>query len=768
MPNNVKRVFSVVLMLALLCTLSVGAFATEAQNYTYGSYGSYTNVILNWGERGVTATSLSSNAEQFYEDNDTSYAQLAALSGGTSTSNAYTSELYLTLQELMADNHTTQTSYGDTRYLYCYTDCESSDTSLLSCFYTAKTLGSWDGGSTWNREHIWPQSKTTSTKLSNNETGVKADIMVLRPTSSSVNSGRGSKAYGESTGYYNPNNEAGDTGLDVRGDVARILLYDYVRWSQTTNMWGSSGVIESLDILLKWMEEDPVDTWEMGRNDSVESITGTRNVFVDYPELAYLLFGQEIPQSMVTPSGSGYEGAEISVNWDKDCGSVSVSGNLIIATPASGYAVSGYTVTDGSATVVQNGNAFTVTAEQACTITVLFEKKAEYTLTYYANGTAVTATVPEGETAALTADPGDAPEGYTFRGWVTTSIPEETTLAPTEVYAPGAELTPTEDIALYALYTRLDVSEEGDVTFFQKYSGALTEGYYILTDDGGAMSASVSSANRMNFLEVTDEDGTITVTDSSIIWYLSQTEDNYWLIYHENGYASATSTNNKAALLSSPTDYSKWSCSGDSTYDFTNLGNSRYLRRNGDYGFAAYAASTGSTLTLYKQTAKGTTYYLSATAPQSGTEDVEPHAHSYTATVTEPTCTEGGYTTYTCSCGDSYVGDQVVATGHSYTAVVTEPTCMQTGYTTYTCPCGDSYTGSYTSLTDHLWGEWEDMTDGTGRQIRACQVCGSTRVQNKPTSSGLSNTAIVLICIGGAVFVAGNVTVGIVLRKKKH
>jgi hypothetical protein len=68
-------------------------------------------------------------------------------------------------------------------------------------------------------------------------------------------------------------------------------------------MWGKSGVMESLTVLLEWMEADPVDTWEMGRNDSVQSITGTRNIFVDYPEYAWLLFGKEIPSNMVTPSG---------------------------------------------------------------------------------------------------------------------------------------------------------------------------------------------------------------------------------------------------------------------------------------------------------------------------------------------------------------------------------------------------------------------------------------------------------------------------------
>ena len=40
--------------------------------------------------------------------------------------------------------------------------------------------------------------------------------------------------------------------------------------------------------------------------------------------------------------------------------------------------------------------------------------------------------------------------------------------------------------------------------------------------------------------------------------------------------------------------------------------------------------------------------------------------HTYSASVTPPTCTEQGYTTYTCECGNSYVDDYVEAAGHSY------------------------------------------------------------------------------------------------------
>ena len=42
------------------------------------------------------------------------------------------------------------------------------------------------------------------------------------------------------------------------------------------------------------------------------------------------------------------------------------------------------------------------------------------------------------------------------------------------------------------------------------------------------------------------------------------------------------------------------------------------------------------------------------------------HTHSYTPTVTAPTCTERGYITYTCQCGDCYIGDEITALGHDF------------------------------------------------------------------------------------------------------
>ncbi|MBQ7913542.1 MAG: endonuclease [Clostridia bacterium] len=270
---------------------------TQASDVDYTTSGSY---IVNWGAREEDCKFLSTYAESFYTGNYT-YASLSQKKGGTSKSDAPKSNLYSALKTLMKDNHKKETSYSATRDLYKYTDCVNSNSNKISSFYSGKELsGTWDSGKTWNREHTWPNSKG----LGGND---ENDIMMLRPTWVQENSSRGNTAYGQSSGYYDPNGE-GDGKVNLRGDCARIVLYVYVRWGNTNSMWGNSGVMESVDVLLQWMEEDPVDTWEMGRNDAVQSITGTRNVFVDYPEFAWQLFGEVIPENMSTPSGMANNG----------------------------------------------------------------------------------------------------------------------------------------------------------------------------------------------------------------------------------------------------------------------------------------------------------------------------------------------------------------------------------------------------------------------------------------------------------------------------
>ena len=82
-----------------------------------------------------------------------------------------------------------------------------------------------------------------------------------------------------------------------------------------------------------------MDTWEMSRNDCVQQVQGNRNVFIDYPEFAWLLFGRELPADYDTPSGYAHEhGSDVenftltAASSDETRGTVTVRSHTVRAT----------------------------------------------------------------------------------------------------------------------------------------------------------------------------------------------------------------------------------------------------------------------------------------------------------------------------------------------------------------------------------------------------------------------------------------------------
>lgn len=100
----------------------------------------------------------------------------------------------------------------------------------------------------------------------------------------------------------------------------------------------------------------------------------------------------------------------------------------------------------------------------------------------------------------------------------------------------------------------------------------------------------------------------------------------------------------------------------------------------------------------------------------------ETHTHSYSATVTEPTCTEGGYTTYTCSCGDSHTGDNTYPLGHNYVKGV----CTRCGDIKVNRTIGDlNGDGDITSADSVLVSRYlADLEELTDEQLIAADVNG--------------------------------------------
>lgn len=190
------------------------------------------------------------------------------------------------------------------------------------------------------------------------------------------------------------------------------------------------------------------------------------------------------------------------VSNDEDKGTVTASttttsNTTITATPKSGYRViagdGGYSVTSGSATVVNNGdNTFTVTPTTDCTVQINFEAIPTHTVTFFVNGdVSRTATVAEGAsitfpTAADT--PSDASEfnktladGKTFMGWYTAEYSHATD-APASYVNTSTTTMSTSNVTYYAVYAEVEITEGSYTLDYNESNGTnavsdLTLGY---------------------------------------------------------------------------------------------------------------------------------------------------------------------------------------------------------------------------------------------------------------------------------------------------
>ena len=236
------------------------------------------------------------------------------------------------LQSIMSSGHI-QRRYGDCRYSAAMTDQDLDNPSNILLCYTGVSVDStWDSGSTWNREHVWPQSRQ-SASASNSSRGNLGDPFALRPCNPSVNSSRSNKPFAGATltgsnrhngSYYFP----GD--LD-KGDIARSLFYSATRYGMPlVNGFPSGYEMGDLTSLLRWHYMDPPDTFERRRNHVVYSkaynpayYTNNRNAFIDHPEFVWSVFGGDDNDTMLYV-GDDYNSDGFS-SVTVDLGSISLS-----------------------------------------------------------------------------------------------------------------------------------------------------------------------------------------------------------------------------------------------------------------------------------------------------------------------------------------------------------------------------------------------------------------------------------------------------------
>jgi endonuclease I len=206
------------------------------------------------------------------EEEEITYEGYYSVLEGVSDSNVLS-----TLRTLLSNY--TYRNYDYARNLLQDSDEDPNNSNNIILVYNrASVLSRWDSGTTWNREHVWPQSLLADTIQ-------KADVHNLKPANPNINSTRGNNQFAAGSGSYGIVDGGFFPGEKDKGDIARIVMFMHVKYNLNISAVGK------INILLRWHEQDPVDAFESNRNDVIYSDTKNRNPFIDYPDLAYRIFG---------------------------------------------------------------------------------------------------------------------------------------------------------------------------------------------------------------------------------------------------------------------------------------------------------------------------------------------------------------------------------------------------------------------------------------------------------------------------------------------
>lgn len=218
------------------------------------------------------------------------------------------------LATLITNTHTNQISYSQLKDEYRYSDADPAIAgNILLIYGYTQTAGINQrsrayGPGDWNREHVYPNSKGVPEL---GTSGPGSDGHHLRPADINKNSNRGNlpfadgsgaAAYATSGGWY--------PGDEWKGDVARIMMYMYVRYKDRCDpkrvaLGSYTYAPDFPDIFLKWNIEDPVSDFEKQRNEHFFNVQKNRNPFIDNPYLATLIWNGDNAENTWPDTFSG-------------------------------------------------------------------------------------------------------------------------------------------------------------------------------------------------------------------------------------------------------------------------------------------------------------------------------------------------------------------------------------------------------------------------------------------------------------------------------
>ena len=251
------------------------------------------------------------------------------------------------LATLIINTHTNALDYSEIWDACRITDEDSNNTANVVLLYGWEngtdgdvtndlSRGKFDNGGAvgdWNREHTFPNSLGNPDLDSSGQNGPPySDAHNLRPTDVQRNGSRGNKPFADGSGNSGSVNSGtnwypGDSSLggpDWRGDVARMMMYMYLRYGtqclpSTVGVGNNAGAGDDMiDLFLQWNAADPVSPLEDARNtyhDSAGTFAqGNRNPFIDNPRLATEIWGGPIAEDRWGIFGSDTEAPTVPTN----------------------------------------------------------------------------------------------------------------------------------------------------------------------------------------------------------------------------------------------------------------------------------------------------------------------------------------------------------------------------------------------------------------------------------------------------------------------
>ena len=218
------------------------------------------------------------------------------------------------------DNHTEYpytSSNTDTWDILKVSDVNPSNSSEVVMVYSGWGRSKTAEYPQWSREHVWSKSHGDfGTSM-----GPGTDVHNLKPADVSVNSAKGNKDFDLAITQYvdgdgltdcYTSSYAWEPRDEVKGDIARIIFYMAVRYEgdsgepdleivdYTNTAPSNQPLYGKLSTLLTWHQNDPVDNFEINRNNVIHNYQNNRNPFIDHPEFVDYIWGGGSPLTTVT------------------------------------------------------------------------------------------------------------------------------------------------------------------------------------------------------------------------------------------------------------------------------------------------------------------------------------------------------------------------------------------------------------------------------------------------------------------------------------